>query len=326
MKTTLYSLLAAAACGMAFGQTAYTTPVGYVTQTLSPNKSTLISVTVQNPTDAAGVIDAESAAPNTVTDTQVNFTTILTVGATYILEFPDGLIQEVTSWSGSVLTTPDDITASVVPGTTTYKLRRATTVSDIFGANNSFGLKADGAAPADNDLILIPNAQNAFDTVYYFDDGETVGWFDFQDNMADNKVINYADGIFVQRQNQGTDISLVINGEVKTESTKNTLFSGFNFLGAVAPLGLELSNSGLENSLTIATSGEEVPDADKVLQQQPNGSYRTAYYFDDGETVGWFDAQDNTADDMVLDTGFLIENKGAPKGYTLSVPASYNNP
>lgn len=328
MKPIQSTIIATAALiGYASAQTATTVPVGYVTKSLAPNKYTLVSVTMQNPAVASGVIDAESAAPNAVTDTEVNFTTLLTAGATYILELPDGQVQEITSWSGSVLTTPDNITAFITPSTTTYKLRKASTVTDIFGANNKFGLLSDGDEdPSNNDLILIPNAENSFDTIYYFDDGETTGWFDLDGNQADNSVIVYGDGIFVQRQNQGSSIDLVISGELKTKPTKGTLFSGFNFLGAVSPVGLTLANSGLEESLTIATNEAEAADtADYVLQQNDDGTYRTAYYFNDGETQGWFDLDGETADDLVLDTGYLINNKGVPKQISLDVPTNYSN-
>jgi len=328
MKPIQSAIIAAAALiGSASAQTATTVPVGYVTKPLAPNKYTLVSVTMQNPAVASGVIDAESAAPNAVTDTEVNFTTLLTAGATYILELPDGQVQEITSWSGSVLTTPDDITAFITPSTTTYKLRKASTVTDIFGANNKFGLLSDGDEdPYNNDLIYIPNAENSFDTVYYFDNEETTGWFDVAGDPADDRVIAYGDGIFVQRQNQGASIDFVISGELKTKPTNGTLFSGYNFLGAVSPVGLTLANSGLEDSLTIATNEAEAADtADYVEQQLEDGTYRTAYYFNDGETVGWFDLDGETADDLVLDTGYLINNRGVPKQVSLAVPAAYLN-
>jgi hypothetical protein len=251
------------------------------------------------------------------------------------LELPNGVTQEVSAWSGSVLTTPEDVTGSVVPGTTTYKLRKASTVSDVFGATNSVGLKSDGDEdPFNNDLILVPNSSNTFDTIYYFDNTGLVdpidvvkGWFTTGGDPADNFILNYADGFFVQRQpGAGAPLTLTVTGEVKTVPTNNVLLSGFNYVGAVAPVGLTLANSGLQNFLTIATNETEAGTiADFVLQQQPDGTYRTAYYFNDGETVGWFDTGGDPADTLVLDTGFLIQNKGSNKSYTLSVPSSYSS-
>jgi hypothetical protein len=328
MKSSIsYSLLlAAAACGVAVGQTtAYTTPVGYVTKTLSPNKYNLVSVTLQNPTVSAGVV--ASATSNSVTVTGAAYSSLLAAGQTYILELADGTIQEVTAWTDTVLSTPENISSKITPGATAFKLRKAATVSSVFGATNSAGLKADGDEDySNNDLILIPNAAGAFDTVYYFDDGaDTHGWFDAEGNIADDRVINYSDGIFVQRDS-GSDISLVISGEIKTTPTKSVLASGYNFLGSVSPVGLTLGSSQLSSFLTIATNEEEAASiADIVLQQQESGSYRSAYYFDDGAgTAGWFDSEGNTAEDMVLDSGFLIQNKGLAKSFTVAVPAAYS--
>ena len=92
MKTTLYSLaLAAVTCGLAGAQatTAYTTPVGYVTQTAATGKFNLVGLTVQNPVVASGVLDASTAT--SVTDNEVNFTTLpLVTGETYVLELTNG--------------------------------------------------------------------------------------------------------------------------------------------------------------------------------------------------------------------------------------------
>jgi hypothetical protein len=323
MKLNTYAFLAAAlACGMANAQTAYTTPVGYTTQELAPNQFNLIGVTLHQPSIAAGVLDAESS--NSVTDNGVNFTTLLAAGATYVLELPNGVIQEVTSWSGSVLTTADNITGSVVPGSTTYILRRADTISSIFGATNSAGLTAS----ADGDLTTCDVVQiyngTGFDTVYYFNDGAgTEGWFDDANNPAADKAIVYADGIFVKRV-AGSSINLVIDGEVKKVGTSGVLAAGFNYLGGVSPVGLTLDNSGLATSMTPSADGD-LTTCDTVLL--PNGgAYTTCYYFDDGAgTTGWFDDANNPAGTLSITPGFLILNVGGSSSYSLGVPAAYGS-
>lgn len=326
MKLT-YSLLAAAfACGLASAQTtAYTTPVGYVSTLLSPNKYNLIAVTLHEPTVSAGVVTGESATD--VSMTGVDFTTLLTAGSVYILELPDGTIQEISAWTATSLTTPEDISGKVTPGTTTYKLRKASTVASVFGAANSAGLTADNDDDStNNDQILVPNTSGAFDTVYYFTGNldAPAGWYDDQGNPADTKVLNYADGMFVQRV-AGSDKTLVVAGEIKTKPTSNALLTGYNFLGAVSPVGLTLGTSGLKDFLTHAATDEDVATADKVLTQNPDGAYRTMYYFDGNldAPAGWYDDQGNPSDDAVLDSGFLVENLGVGKNYTIAVPAAY---
>jgi len=91
MKTYIpYSLLAAlAACGMAYGaSTAYTTPVGYTTQALPANVLSLVGVNILTPSVASGLLTGVSGA--TLTDSNVNFTTLLTAGKTYVLDIKTG--------------------------------------------------------------------------------------------------------------------------------------------------------------------------------------------------------------------------------------------
>ena len=323
MKTYIpYSLLlAAAASGLAFGQTAYTTPVGYVTQTLAANQFTLAGLTVQQPTKAAGILDAEGA--NSVTDNEINFTTLLTAGATYILELSDGTVQEITAWSGSVLTTPGNITALVVPGSTDYKLRKASTVSDVFGATNTVAALTSGTDASLCDKILIPNAAGGFDTVFYFNDGAGVaGWLDGDSNLAADKPIVYMDGFYVQRV-AGSSKSLTISGEVKTKATGGVLVAGFNYLNSVAPVGLTLDNSNLKSFLSQGTDGGSV---DNVLLPTALGGYTTCFYFNDGAgAVGWLDGDGNLAGSLPVEDGFLILNRGVLKPYTLSMPTAYSS-
>lgn len=328
MKTSItYSLLAAAvACGMAQGAaTAYTTPVGYVTQSLAANQFNLVALTVNQPTIAAGILDTVTASPNSVSDTQINFTTTLAAGATYVLELNDGTVQEITAWSGSVLTTPDNITAKVTPGTTAYKLRKASTVSDVFGATNSAGLtpSADGSLGG-VDQILILNSAGSFDTVFYFNDGAgTQGWFDAGFADATNKPIVYPDAFFVQKAASAS--SLVVSGEVKIKPTSGILNNGYNYVGGASPAGLTVQGTGLQAFLTPSTDGD-LANADLLLLQKPDGTYTTCFYFNDGAgTQGWFDDGFADASALPVNTGVLILNKGAAKPFTMSVPASFSS-
>lgn len=317
MKRSLLTLLAATAAGggISFSQTATTTPVGYVTQTLSPNMYNLVSVTMHNPVVYSGLVQGKNST--SISFTGVDFTSLLQTGSIYILELPDGTIQEISGWTTTSLNTPQDISGAITINNTVCKLRRASTVKDIFGANNTFGLQSDGDENLNNnDLILVPNANNSLDTVYYYDDGDVSGWFDRQGNEANNKVLNYGDGFFVQRRVGGAPIQLTVVGEVKSSPTSSVIVSGYNYMGSVAPAGIALKNSGLKNFLAQATSEESIASADLVLQQRSNGTYNTVYYYNDGETTGWFDYQGNQADDLILNSGYLIFNKGSVKSVT----------
>ncbi len=331
MKKLTYSIFAAAlACGFASATTtAYTTPVGYVTTPIPANVFTFVGLTVHNPTISAGVLASASATPKSVTVTGVDFVALLGAPGTgtYILELADGTIQEIINWTAAgVLDTVDNITGKVVAGTTTYKLRKASTVSDVFGATNSAGLKpsVDGDYTVNTDVAYV-FVDGALKIVYYYNDGAgTTGWYDADGNPAANYPLVYADGFYVKRV-AGSTISLVTTGEVKQAPTSGIVNHGWNFLSSVAPAGLTLGTSGLQNFITPSADGDYTTNCDNVYLYTP--ALRICYYFNDGAgTVGWYDADGNDATGASVEGAFLILDRGATKPYTLSVPASYTNP
>jgi hypothetical protein len=330
-KISFSLLLAAAATGLSFGQTAFTTPVGYVTSALPANQFSFVGLTLHSTTVSSGIITAESAT--SVTAGTTNFLTLLgtpnpasSTPLTYVLELGDGTIQEITNWTAAgVLTTPGNITANVTPGTTTYKLRKAKTIAEIFGATNTAGLvpDSDGDFATGNDLIFVPGEGGATTTVYYFNDGSAQGWFNSAGDPAGDLPIVYADGFYIKRST-GSTINLIVSGEVKKESTSGVIAPGFNFLSSAAPTGVTLSNSGLQAFITPDTTGN-FSLVDNILIPQANGTFKTAYYFNDGSAQGWFDSAGDDASQIPLEGGFLIRNRGISKPYKISVPASYSS-
>lgn len=328
MKPIIPFALLGAFFAVGAAKAASTTPVGYVTETLQPNRFNLVGVSLHNTVVAAGVLD--SSTGSSVTDAAVNFSTTLAAGQKYILEITNGsgqgTVQLISSWTIDTLTTPEDISGSVVNNVTTYALRKVSTVSDIFGATNSAGLTAspDGDFSI-VDRILILNDGGGFDTVYYFNDGAgTEGWFDADGLDASNKPIIYSDGFYVQRV-AGAPLPLVVSGEVKTTETDGVLSSGFNYMSSVAPVSLTLGTSGLENFLSSSPDGD-FSLVDNVLIPLPSGAFKTCYYFDDGAgTVGWFDADGLDASGEAMTSGFLIQNRGVAKPFSIDVPASYSS-
>ena len=135
MKTTFaYSLLAAAAvCGLANAQTAYTTPVGYVTQPLVQG-SNAFGITLHPPAVAKGSIDTVNGT--VLTDSDTTFSPVS--GRLYVLEITsgtlNGAIQEVpaASISGNTITTPDNLGTLGLQVGATYSLRLAPTLEEVF--------------------------------------------------------------------------------------------------------------------------------------------------------------------------------------------------
>ena len=324
MKSTIiYSLLAAAAaCGMAFGQTtAYSAPVGYVSQALPANSFSFVGLTAHQPAAYSGIVT--SASSSSVTASGIDFATLLTEGQTYVLELADGTIQEVNSWTAQgVLTTPDNISSKITPNVTKFKLRKAATISDIFGANNAAGLKSTDGDIDSADVIYLVGSGGAVTPVYYYNDGSEQAWYTAEGEPAGDLPLVYGDGFYIGRK-AGDPLNLVVSGEVKTVPTSGVVAPGWNFLSGVAPAGLTLGNSGLKNFLS-STDGDYLT-VDNIYIPNPDGSFTIAYYYDDGSEAEWYTADGEPAADLQLNGGFLIFSRSSTKNYTLNVPTSYSS-
>jgi hypothetical protein len=320
MKTYAYSLLAAAAaCGFAAAETAYTTPVGY--ETLAFNTGfNFAGVRLQEAPVAAGDIEAISAT--TVTDSDIDFDTILTTGQSYVLEIQNGtgIVQVTGVWSGSDLTVAADLTGDVAIDDT-YLLRPVSTLASVFGnaaAGHKLDIGAGGASGADQ--VWFWNGAG-YDR-YYFDefggpgfDQETWVNVDTSD-VVDGSTINliYTDGVIVSSAN-GKDV--VVSGEVKTGPSELNLVGGFNFVGSVAPAGATLDALFGDTAAEVSASGLSIgaggaSGADQLWLW--TGSGFAKYYFDEFGGPG-FD-QETWVD---VDTSALIPaTTPVPAGYIIS--------
>jgi hypothetical protein len=329
MKPLTYSLIAAAmACGFSFAQTtAYTTPVGYSTSTLSPGYNTL-GLTLQTPSLAAGTF--ETIAGNVLTDTGVTYAPV--AGRTYILEITSGtltgVIQEVpaASISGSTITTPNDLQALGLLTTDTYNLRVAPTLEEIFtttplasGGVLQGGLNATGA-----DVVWVPTGLGTYDKYFLHNTGQfrRAG----TTTATPNVPLIYADGFLVEKKG-ATAAALTVTGEVKKVGTNSVIIQGYNLLSMVAPVGLNLYNAGLEDDIT---KGLNATGADVVWVQLPNLTYKKYFLHNTGTwrdvaapTVPLTQAQ---AEAVAMSPGFLVEHKAASAvALDLNVPAGYSS-
>lgn len=360
MKTIIHSsiLLALASSGIAFGAaTATTIPVGYETLALSSGFN-FDGIRLQNTPIATGILDA--ATVSTVTDNDIDLGALITSG-TYVLELTNGsgIIQEVTSATGTALNVAANLTAQIPAS---YRLRTADTLESVFGSaftgspdfggtNGTLnsGLTIGYAGTAGVDQVWFWNGTDF--TEYYFDEYtpasgfSTPGWVNL-DNTAiavNPSAVNmiYADS-FIVSSSSGNDV--VVSGEVKKTATELNLVSGFNFAGSVAPAGATLAsafgsaftgspdfggtNGTLNCGLSIGYAGTAGVDQIWIW----NGTDFTEYYFDEFtpasgfSTPGWVNL-DNTgiAVDpalISLPSGYIISAAG-PKNVLQGVPSYY---
>ena len=331
MKTSIsYSLIAAAmACGFANAQTtAYTTPVGYETLAVAAGVN-FLGVRLQQPVVAAGTVSSITATTLTVSGS-LDLGVLLNDSTTYILEVvnANGVTQEFigSAATGSVITTPTDLSAIVTVGNS-YKIRSAPTLATTFGANNEAGLETGFFGPG-GDIVLLPNpsAPGGFDQYYY--DGGLSSWADGDGNAVTGSSIawNYADGVLISATGSGL-AALTISGEVKTAKTNyNLTASSINFLSSVSPAGATLA-SAFDGSLASIDQGFFGPGGDIFLIPNPSASGGFDQYYYDGGLTSWADASGNPVDGSAisLSSGILISNDGGVADVVNTPPTSYNS-
>jgi hypothetical protein len=325
MKTNItYSLLAAAAaCSLANAQTtAYTTPVGYETVAVASGFN-YHGLRLHQAAVAAGTF--ETVGGSSVTDTGADFSALSSnPTATFVIEITDGagvLTQVLGSTvSGSTINTTDNLSAAGVANGANYRIRPASTLSSVFGANNSAGLAA-GFGGIGGDIIFIPDGAGGFDQ-YYYDDLEG-SWADVNGAPVNGATIPlvYTDTLIISATGS---LNLVVTGEVKTKKTLAATASGFNYLGSVYPVGATLAS----------TFDSAIPDLDKGFGGiggdiffVPDGSGGfNQFYYDDLES-SWADVNGAAIDGSTIQMkpGVIFSNDGAPMNLKLTPPASYLN-
>jgi hypothetical protein len=328
MKPLSYALIAAAAaCGLATAQTtAYTTPVGYTTQTLETNKFNLVGINLMTPTLVASKVTG--VASNVISDSTINFTTALPAGKMCILEVTSGTaagtVQEFTDWTGSDITLPAAV-AGVAAGDT-YRVRVAPTLQEMFPV----GFLTGGVGATNADKIWVPNGSGSY-TQYWYKTNAPIGWHTTTTGTNDAGLVTssvplvYIDGLLVEKKNVAKD--LVISGEVKTTPSNALVIKGFNPLGVTPPVGLTLFTSGLRPDIA---GGVGATNADTVWVPTGGGNY-VKYWYKTNAPIGWHTTTTGTNDtglvtvDVALPPAIYLERKGAtPAVITWDVPASYS--
>ena len=335
MKTYTYALLAAAAAtGMALGQTAYTTPVGYVTVPLpgkaTPTSSNRLQIASQQllppgATEFAGV--AESFAGNVLSDTQGTWAAGSYVNAappsgfpaySHLVEITSGPLTGTLSWitgsAANTITTFDNISAA--GPNASYRVVKAFTISSLFGTPPPATALAGSSSAALADTVQIFNSfANSYTTFYYKNAGAVggTGWRTSASNSLDvsSVAIHPTDSGLVITRKQVGDGSVVIAGEVKRGAT-DVLIRGkagtgptnvtLNIVQAPIPVDqLSLGTSGLYTGspTTGLLGGSSAATADNVLIFNATTNTYTTYYYKNAGAVGgtgWRTSASNSVD------------------------------
>ncbi|NQU11459.1 hypothetical protein HQ590_11750 [bacterium] len=333
------SLLAAALPFSAQAIDVYTEPVGFIslevdgTGGVISNQFSFLGLGMTAITAARGVIS--SAAGTVLTDsgsTWVDDAFNNANGAHYI-ELTAGTGAGVTddiidtSGSGHSVTTAADLSPLVVPGTTTYRIRRHWTLAGLFGATNDTGLLSGNSAPESDLVVVFDPVAQAYASYYY---RTNAGWrtsIDAFTDVSTNRL--YLDrGLIVKRQIPSS-VTIKLSGAVKLGPTSIPVESGTNFIGNVYPTtNLTLVASGLYtgDSNTGVAPGTSAAGADTVLIW--NGTGYDTYYYRTG--AGWRSAADAFTDrgDTPLPIGgsIVVKRKGAGGAFDWVLEQPFTTP
>jgi hypothetical protein len=316
----LTAIAAIVASGTVSAQTpAYSKPSGYVTQTLVEGFNP-IGFTLQLPATTSGSLT--TVGTTSVSDSTKNFATLLTAGSLYTLEITsgvatvNGLVTEVAQWTGSQLTTADNLTAAGVAQGSSYVLRKAATLEEIFGTTASVLAKSNAIGNAD--VVWVPNGLGGYARYHQRADGS---WRNADTGVfpVNTTPLVYLDGVFVQKRT-ATQVNLVLTGSVKTTPTVSSLSSGFNFYATIYPVGSTLQNLGLDNDLAKSNA---IGSADVVWV--PNGTAGYTRYHMRADGV-WRNAETGVfpAPTVEITSAVFIQRRGAPTALGLTPPPSYS--
>lgn len=328
MKPYTYALLAAAAaCGLASAaETAYTTPVGYTTQTLAANSFNLVGFNVQNPKLASGKITGVSGAD--ISDANVDFTAVLPAGKMCVIEITSGVaagtVQEFTTWATNTITLPSAISGVAVDDT--YSVRVCPTLQEVFPV----GFLTGSLGATNADKVWVPVGNGTY-TKYWYKTNAPIGWHTTTTGTNDTGLVSgdiplvYIDGLLVEKKATAKD--LVVTGEVKKSGSNVLLATGFNLVSVNPPTALTLFTSGLQGDITGSLGAT---NADIVWVPAGGGAY-TKYWYKTNAPIGWHTTTTGTNDtglvtvDVNLPPSIFIQRKGTAKIVSFDVPANYSS-
>lgn len=328
--------LLCAACTLlpAAGQTStYTLPSGYVKHDLQTGFNYL-GLTVHKPILASGTLGIASGTtlPTLITDLNVVLGTA-DANSLVIIEITggenEGATIEASSWNGADFTNITSLGDYTDLDGDTFQVRSASSLSDLFGSDNSAGF-AEGTLQT-ADVVWVAAGGGSYSKFYYspgdpsaFPAPISEGWKSSVGADATHTKINYLDGLFVQRR--GADIQVTFFGEIKKHKTSLAIEgNGFNFFGGVYPVSTTLSDSNLDDFITHGT----LVTGDVIWMPNGVSSWKKYYYaladpnaFPAPVTAGWKTSVGDDASNIEITAGMIIQRRSATPLNALYEPHS----
>jgi uncharacterized protein (TIGR02597 family) len=352
MKTYLsYSfILAAAACSLATGQTAYTTPVGYVSQKCLPVSDTIVGLPLRIATSAAGALSGNpnlAALPNSAILT-VSGTPGFTVNAfsgTCYVKFTSGTSQgkfyTVTSNTASTITVNLNGDNLGAVNTDTFVVCKFWTLAELFvpsasttdPATTGNAIVVTTSTLSKKTEVLLPNITaagiNLASAGSYYILGGSWRKSGQPTNVSYDNTQLWPDNLFTIRQpNLAVSTSYTISGEVDTGNfvvplrTQSTVKQD-NLVGLPRPVDTTLNALALGGTSAFVTTTSTLSKKDElmvynnVIAAKNKAASASYYYFN----AGWRKSGQPTNIDFGGDiinagAGFMIRKAIVPNGAT----------
>lgn len=285
-----------------------------------------LAVAMFHPSSFAGTVTAVSS--NAVIDANASWTQNQfdgTNGVHYI-EFENGAMADIllTDAATRSLSFPGTLPEGVTVGDS-FKVRKHTTIADIFGPNNETGLQAGlNSSQADNILLSIPETQDSV-TLFYANIPGFEGWYRF-DYFEASKTVVYPEQAFIIRRRGAEDLTLLTDGVAKQGPTRFPIFPGYNLINTAKQNGgMTLNELGLftGDADTGLAPGRNANEADNVVLILPDQTSAIYFYFNLPGFTGWYDFSYNPADQTVIEanTAFFIHRKSQRPMFQWAIPS-----
>jgi uncharacterized protein (TIGR02597 family) len=317
MKTTIYSILAAAACGMAFGQTAYTTPVGYLTVDVPANADTTVTPGLTRSPLHAGASTGISGDDVSVTGlTAGSFASPNPACYLKVTSGPlEGAFFPITANTSSTITVEagnSTLQALGFLSGNSIKVIPYWTLNTLFPAGAGVGGTADALAPTSFVLesdFSGTGPNRASGKLFFYCTGDTeldlpAGWYDNADPFAGTVNDTPIDPTIQYTIRSVAAASVVVTGEVPATDAVAEIVTAVttndNYMAAPYPIDISLQESGLQ-SVIAATSDALAPTEFVFVYDDAvagfNKSASAAYFYCSGDTeldlpAGWYDNAD----------------------------------
>ena len=335
MKPYTYSLIAAAlACGFAQAvETAYTTPVGYITATIAGNAAanpsgaaTYVSASLVQPTEFAS---AATSSPSGTTSVTFSGGVPTGLDGKYMLEITNGTQEgwwtTVVSSTATTVTVSDTFPTGLAADVQ-ISIKKFSTVKSVFGSNSP-GLNAfDGGTTQADEIQFLNPLTGVVQTVVYLPEaisGSPDMWFDFVGGgSADDFIVYPGSAVRVVRYG-ATGLSLVSSGTVKTTKTQVDIFSTENWLGVPLAAGGSLGSMQFFSQLVKFDAGTTPNDfLDVLAANQVATSYvALAEELGGGYMMDFVSGLDSSATVLPEGTGFVLKRDPSQAATILTIPA-----